>query len=106
MYEAIWPNLSGRPFISPSVLSIASAVFFALSITLRRSSSVGTSSFLPEMARFIAAVAKGSARGARAVRRARRPSLDVGGRSSDIVRNIRHTLAREPRWIQGKYGGL
>ena len=31
MYDAICPNLSGRPFISPSVLSIASAVFFALS---------------------------------------------------------------------------
>ena len=33
MYDAICPSLSGRPFISPSVLSIASAVFFALSRT-------------------------------------------------------------------------
>jgi hypothetical protein len=33
MYEAIWPSFRGRPFISPNVLSIASAVRFALSIS-------------------------------------------------------------------------
>ena len=38
MYDAICPNLSGSPFISPSVLSIASAVFFALCMTRRRAS--------------------------------------------------------------------
>ena len=29
-YDAIWPSFRGSPFISPSVFSIASAVFFAL----------------------------------------------------------------------------
>ena len=57
---------------------------------------------LPVIARFIASVAIGSARGASAVSRASRPSRDVGGRSSDIARSIRHTLARRLRMERGK----
>src|SRR5580693_5852040 len=79
MYEAICPNLSGRPFISPRVLSIASAVFFALCRTRRRASSSSSSVRRVPTARRTASAANGKARGARAPRRARRPSRETGG---------------------------
>ena len=98
MYEAICPNLSGRPFISPSVLSIASAVFFALCRTRRRASSSSSSVRRAPTARRTASAAIGKARGARAPRRARRPRRETGGalaRGAGGGATLRRPLGRD-----------
>ena len=85
MYEAICPSLSGRPFISPSVFSIASAVFFALSrARCWASSSSSAVRRLPNAARRIASAASGTARVESAARRPSRPSRDDGGASGRL----------------------
>ena len=80
MYEAICPNFSGRPFISPSVFNIASAVFCAFSRSLRCAFSSSSGSRGPLDTAFRkASPATGIMRGARAARRASLPSREVGG---------------------------